>query len=143
MKRTIESLQGKTSTWTIDTRVETPYDARLPDMYVNEVSLRMEFYQRFGEARTVEEVSAIGAELVDRFGSLPDQALWLVATTRIKVAGAQKGYTLIKVEPHSLILERKTGQTSHTNRILMSRPKTPQEFEEKVGKALVEMASEE
>jgi transcription-repair coupling factor (superfamily II helicase) len=140
LKRTIESLQGKTSSWTIDTRIETPFDARLPDMYVNEVSLRMEFYQRFGEAKTLDEASGIAKELVDRFGPCPEPAQWLVATTRVKIAGAQKGFTLIKLETHSLILERKTGQKSHTNRILMSRPKSPEEFEKKVIEAIDTMA---
>jgi transcription-repair coupling factor (superfamily II helicase) len=142
LKRTIESLQGKTSTWTIDTRIETPYDARLPDMYVNEVSLRMEFYQRFGEARTPDEATAIAQELVDRFGALPEPAQWLVSTTKVKIAGAQKGYTLIKLESHSLVLERKAGQKSQSNRILMSRPKTPAEFEEKLLRAITEMSQE-
>ena len=143
LKRTIESLQGKTSTWTIDTRIDTPYDARLPDMYVNEISLRMEFYQRFGEARTVEEVTSIAQELADRFGVLPEPAQWLAATTRVKVFGAQKGFTLIKLESHSLVLERKTGQKSQSNRLLMSRPKSPEEFEKKLFEAISSMASQE
>lgn len=140
LKRTVESLQGKTPSWTIDTRIETPYDARLPDLYVNEVSLRMEFYQRFGEAKSLEEVSDIAKELADRFGPLPEPALWLVVTTRVKVAAAQKGFTLIKLETHSLVLERKSGQRSQTNRVLMSRPKTPEEFEKKVTEAISAMA---
>jgi transcription-repair coupling factor (superfamily II helicase) len=138
LKRTIESLQGKTPSWTIDTRIETPYDARLPDLYVNEVSLRMEFYQRFGEAKTIDEVSEIAKELADRFGALPEPALWLVACSRVKVAAAQKGYTLIKQETHSLVLERKSGQKSQTNRVLMSRPKSPEEFERKVLDAIAQ-----
>jgi transcription-repair coupling factor (superfamily II helicase) len=141
LKRTIESLQGKTPSWTIDTRIETPYDARLPDMYVNEVSLRMEFYQRFGEAKTLDEVTDIAKELADRFGAPPEPVLWLVATTRVKIAGAQKGFTLIKLETHSLILERKTGQKSQTNRLLMSRPKSPEEFEKKAIDAIDTMVA--
>jgi transcription-repair coupling factor (superfamily II helicase) len=140
LKRTIESLQGKGSTWTIDTRIETPFDARLPEAYVNEVSLRMEFYQRFGEARTPEEVGELAKELSDRFGALPEPACWLVSTTKVKIAGAMRGFTLIKLENHSLLLERKTGEKSQTNRILMARPKTPEEFEMKVVQALHEMA---
>jgi hypothetical protein len=65
-----------------------------------------------------------------------------VSTTKVKIAGAQKGYTLIKLESHSLVLERKTGQKSQSNRILMSRPKTPAEFEEKLLKAITEMSQE-
>lgn len=132
LKRTIDSLQGKAPSWTIDTRVDTPFDAKLPEYYVNEVSLRMEFYQRLGEARTVEEVAAIAEELHDRFGALPEPALWLLALSRVRAYGASHGFTTIKLDAYTLTLERKTGKESHTNKVLVGRIKTPEEFEEKV-----------
>ncbi|MCL4552936.1 MAG: transcription-repair coupling factor [Candidatus Marsarchaeota archaeon] len=136
LKRTIDSLQGKASSWTLDTRIETPFDARLPEQYVNEVSLRMEFYQRFGEAKSLQEVDEMANELRERFGQLPPQAQWLVATTKLKVFAAQKGFTLVKLESHTLTLERKTGTPSSSNKILMALPKTPEELEKKVFAAL-------
>ena len=59
LKRTVQTLQGKVPSIITDTKVEFPIDARLPEEYVNEVSLRMEFYQRFGEALSWEEVDAL------------------------------------------------------------------------------------
>jgi transcription-repair coupling factor (superfamily II helicase) len=100
----------------------------------------MEFYQRFGEAKSVQKVDEIAGELRERFGILPEQACWLVSSTKIKVFGAQKGFTLIKLESHSLTLERKTGTTSHTNKLLMAFPKTPEDFEKKVMVAIETMA---
>ena len=48
LKRTIRSLQGKVTPSLYETKIELPVDARLPEEYVNAVSLRMEVYHRFG-----------------------------------------------------------------------------------------------
>jgi len=136
LKRTIESLQGKTPSWTVDTKVDTPFDAKLPEYYVNDISLRIEFYQRLGEAKSVEEVDSIEKELKDRFGPLPEQGGWLIACTRIKIAAAACGLTLVRVENYSLTLEKKGGKTSRSNRILMNLPKNPEELEKKVTEAI-------
>ena len=136
LKRTVESLQGKASVWMVDTRIETPFDARLPEYYVNEVSLRMEFYQRLGEVKNLSEIDEIGKELVDRFGILPEPVEWLLSTTKVRFLAAQKGFTLIKVESASVVLERKTGEKSYSNRVLMGKAKTPEEFATKLGQLL-------
>ncbi len=141
LKRAIESLQGKAPSWTIDTRVDTPFDAKLPEYYVNEVSLRMEFYQRLGEARTQEEVAAISEELRDRFGALPEPALWLLSLSRVRTYAASHGFTTIKLDSYTLFLERKTGKESHTNKVLVGRIKTPEDFETKVRAAIDGMLS--
>ena len=48
--------------------MEFSFDARLPEDYIDEISLRMEIYHRLGEATSPEEVDAILSELKDRFG---------------------------------------------------------------------------
>ncbi len=57
LRRTIQALQGDISSVLVDTKIEMPIDARLPEDYVNETSLRMEIYQRLGEALSWEEVT--------------------------------------------------------------------------------------
>ncbi len=132
LKRTIESLQGKAPSYTLETKVEIPFDARLPDYYVNEVSLRMEIYQRLGDALSKEEVDQIFDEVKDRFGPLPEQAKWLYALSRIRVFAAQNGYTHVKVENASLAYERKTGTSSTTNRILLPKIRSPEDLEKRI-----------
>lgn len=136
LKRTIDSLQGKAPSWTLETRVEIPFDARLPDLYVNEVSLRMEIYQRLGDALSLDEVDAIWNEVEDRFGKAPEQAEWLYRLSRIRVYAAMRGYTHVKLESVSLAYERKKGQTVTTNRVMMPRIKNPAEMEKRILAAL-------
>lgn len=138
LKRTIDSMQGKAPSYTLETRVEIPFDARLPELYVNEVSLRMEIYQRLGDALTQEEVDAIWDEVKDRFGTPPEQAKWLYHSSRLRVLAAQRGYTHVKIDNVTLSYERKKGNASTTNRILLPKIKTPEELEKKVSLLLPE-----
>ena len=138
LKRTIDSLQGKAPSYTLETRVEIPFDARLPEFYVNEVSLRMEIYQRLGDALSTDEVDTIWDEVKDRFGSPPEQAQWLYHLSRIRAHAARLGYTLVKVENVSLSYERKKGNAHITNRVLLPKIKSPQDLEKKITKLLPE-----
>lgn len=133
LKRTIQALQGKIPSVITDTKIEFPVDARLPEEYVNDTSLRMEIYQRLGEALTQEDVDAIWAEMQDRFGKPPEPATWLYYISRIRVAASLQGWTLVKLEKLSLTMEKKDG---NVKKVLMPKWKTPQELEEKVVKAL-------
>lgn len=132
LKRTIHALQGKVPSVLTDTKVEFPIDARLPEEYINEVSLRMELYQRFGEAITWEEVDILWEEIQDRFGPPPEPAQWLYHLTRIRVQASRLGYTLIKQEKLSLTLEKSKGIEMSLRKIIMPKYKTPEELEKKV-----------
>lgn len=132
LKRTIQTLQGKIPSIIIDAKIEFPIDARLPESYVNEVSLRMEIYQRLGEALSLEEVDQIWDEVQDRFGPPPESAQWLYHYTRLRVFSSQHGYTLLKQEKLSLTIERRKGKDSTVRKILAPKYKTPQEMETKI-----------
>jgi transcription-repair coupling factor (superfamily II helicase) len=132
LKRTIKSLEGKAPSILSETKIDFPFDARLPENYINEVSLRMEIYQRLGEAIAWEEVDEIATELRDRFGPLPPPALWLIHITRIRVFASLSGYTLLKMEKVSLATERKEGNNTITNKSLFNKVQSPQELEDKV-----------
>ncbi len=132
LKRTIQTLQGKAPKHLTDTRMEIPIDARLPEEYVNEVSLRMEIYQRLGECLSFEDVDIIWEELQDRFGPPPVPAQWLYRFTRVRVFSALNGITLLKTEKRVLIIEKMTGKGTETRKMLWSLPPDPDQFETKL-----------
>ncbi len=132
LKRTIKTLEGKMPSIIADTKIEFPIDSRLPESYVNEVSLRMEIYQRLGEAFSLEEVDAIWAELADRFGVPPEPARWLYHLTRIRVFASLSGYTLLKFDKLSLHSEQKKGSQTICRQQLVGKIQNPEKFEEKV-----------
>jgi transcription-repair coupling factor (superfamily II helicase) len=132
LKKTILSLQGKLPEMT-EVKLDLPIDARIPDDYVDVVHLRMEIYQRFGEAISWEEIDAIKAEIVDRYGPLPEPALWLYHLTRLRIYASLQQFNLIKFDKMSLTTEQQKGKTDLVHRkVLFTMPKTPQELETKI-----------
>ncbi|HSW72263.1 MAG TPA: helicase-related protein, partial [Chlamydiales bacterium] len=109
LKRTIDALKKKIPASFIETKVEFPYDARLPESYVPESSLRMEIYHRLGESTTFKEIDEILAELKDRFGKPPEEVIWLYHFSRIRCFGSASQFTLLKIERNNLIAEQKMG----------------------------------
>lgn len=132
LKRAVKALQGEMIASVYDTKVEFPFDARLPELYLHEVSLRMEFYQRLGEALSPQEVEEIWEELKDRFGPPPEQVDWLCRLTRLRIFGALHHFTLIKVEKAGLTAERKHGKQTTVKKLLLPKYTSPQDLEEKV-----------
>lgn len=136
LKRTIRAMQGKIPSVVADTKVEFPFDARLPEDYINETSLRMEIYQRLGEAIDAEEIDLIWTEIQDRFGPPPEAAVWLYHLSRLRAWASRRGFTLLKQEKLTMTVEKQKGKETITRRLVMVKPKNPQEMENKVIAAL-------
>lgn len=132
LKRTVQAMQGKTPVMLTDPKLEFMVDARLPEEYVNATSLRMEFYQRFGEAISWEEVDAIWEEIKDRFGPPPEPAQWLYYFSRVRVYAARHGYTHLKFDKVSLTAEKREKQKTVTRSFLTGPLKKPQDLESKI-----------
>lgn len=139
LQRTIRTLLGKIPSIVHDVKLEFPtIQAYLSEEYVEAVSLRMEIYQRLGEALTLEDVEQIWIELKDRFGLPPNPALWLYHLTRVRVYAALNGFVNLKQGKFSLSLERHKGKNVQTKTALIHKYKSPQDFEDKVMKAMKE-----
>lgn len=132
LKRAVKAFQGKIPAEISDTKIEFFIDARLPEDYVNEISLRMEIYQRLGDSLSWEEVDLIWEELKDRFGDPPEPAQWLYHLSRIRVFVSLRGFVLLKWDRESLIAERKQGNETQTKKITIGKFKNPEEMEAKI-----------
>jgi transcription-repair coupling factor (superfamily II helicase) len=56
----------------------------IPEDYVPDLQLRMSLYRRLADLDDAQEIDAFGAELVDRFGPIPDEVEWLLKIVYIK-----------------------------------------------------------
>ncbi len=131
LKRTIKTLQGKLPVFTTEVKIDTPFDARIPSEYIDEPSLRMEFYQRFGDALSLEDVDAIFLEMEDRYGKAPLPAEWLYRLTRLKVFAQTNGIHEIKAEKYTFRIERSLKNKKIEKSHLLPLIKSPHEVETK------------
>ncbi|MGI5951115.1 MAG: transcription-repair coupling factor, partial [Brooklawnia sp.] len=67
-------------------RIELPVEAHLPPDYVETERLRLEMYRRLAEVRTDEDIEAMRAELVDRYGTPPPQTEALLQVAGFRLA---------------------------------------------------------
>jgi transcription-repair coupling factor (superfamily II helicase) len=71
--------------------IELPVEAHLPVEYVPSERLRLEVYKRLASVRALEEVAELRAELVDRYGPLPEVAETLLEVAQLRVAVREAG----------------------------------------------------
>lgn len=130
LKRAIDALKKQVPISFNETKMEFHFDARLPETYINEVSLRMELYHRLGEATTPSDVDALLAEMTDRFGPPPPPVITLYHLTRIRTFAAANHFSLLKFNNVSLLAEQQLGKTTKQQTILLPKKvQTPKELE--------------
>ena len=56
----------------------------IPESYVPDLQLRLGLYRRLSDIREPEEIDAFGAEMIDRFGPLPEEVEYLLKIVYIK-----------------------------------------------------------
>lgn len=56
----------------------------IPETYVPDLQVRLNLYRRLSSLREAEEIDAFGAEMIDRFGPLPEEVEYLLRIVFIK-----------------------------------------------------------
>ena len=76
----------------------------IPESYVPDLQLRLALYRRLGDLETTEEIDAFGAELIDRFGPLPDEVQHLLKIVYIKVLCRQANVEKLDAGPKGVVI---------------------------------------
>ncbi len=116
----VQELQGKQAEMgTPSVTIDLPLDAYLPDEYIGDRTLKVNFYQRLANLSRVEQVEAMVAEMNDRFGTPPAPAQNLLTMVRLKVEAANLGFESIALKDNEFVLTVK--RTIVPNRIVLYR----------------------
>jgi transcription-repair coupling factor (superfamily II helicase) len=76
----------------------------IPDTYVSDLSLRLGLYRRLADIGTREEIDGFAAELIDRFGPLPDEVNNLLEVVAIKRFCREAGMEKIDAGPKGAVV---------------------------------------
>ena len=76
----------------------------IPERYVKDLNLRMSLYRRIAELNDKQDVDAFGAELIDRFGTLPEEVEHLLKIIEIKQYCRRAGIEKIETGPKGAIV---------------------------------------
>ena len=76
----------------------------IPEDYVPDLDLRMGLYRRLNDLDVASEIEAFAAELIDRFGALPEATENLIRVIEIKLASKQACIAKMDVGPKGVLV---------------------------------------
>ena len=86
-----------------DTQIDTDFELLFPDDYINSITERLNLYTELNSIKTEEELQAYEKRLIDRFGELPDPAVDLLNSVRIKWIATAIGLEKIVMKKKKLV----------------------------------------
>jgi len=84
LEKAVAELKGVEMKEEWEPSISLKVTARIPEEYIEDMTVRMSVYRRIANAHSPEELSDIGAEMTDRFGAVPDEVRRLLEIMRLK-----------------------------------------------------------
>jgi transcription-repair coupling factor (superfamily II helicase) len=83
---------------TREVNIDTDLELMLPDDYVSSTEERLLLYQELADIQSAKELEQFENELIDRFGTLPDEAINLLKSVELKWLAAEIGFDKLVVK---------------------------------------------
>ena len=93
---------GSEDTWSPQISIGTA--VLIPEHYVADLQVRLGLYRRLADVETLDDVEAFGAELIDRFGPLPEEVEHLLQIVAIKTRCRDAGIASVDAGPKGVVL---------------------------------------
>jgi transcription-repair coupling factor (superfamily II helicase) len=90
---------------TSGTEIDLQISALIPQTYLDDVNLRLQFYKRIATAKDEAELDEIHVAMIDRFGLLPDALKNLFKLTALKQRAEKLGIIKVEANPKGGKLE--------------------------------------
>ncbi|MDR0731102.1 MAG: transcription-repair coupling factor [Treponema sp.] len=103
-----ENYEGET-----ETLLELEYSGFIPDSYIDSAQEKMEFYKKIASVREKDDLERVYAQMLDRFGPLPDEAASLLALAEIRIICRQIAVSSLREKGGRVRVE--FGRVSHVN----------------------------
>jgi transcription-repair coupling factor (superfamily II helicase) len=88
--------------WSPQITIGTP--VLIPEDFVADLSVRLALYRRLAEIEDEREIESFAAELVDRFGKLPDEVEYLLQIVAIKALCRRANVEKLEAGPKGVVL---------------------------------------
>ncbi|MCX7913532.1 MAG: transcription-repair coupling factor [Thermodesulfovibrionales bacterium] len=85
LEKTIAELKGQPVIKEVDPQIRFKLSAYIPEKYISDISLRLNIYRRLSMSKSIDDLEDLKEELIDRFGSLPPEVLFLFHIMRLKI----------------------------------------------------------
>ena len=90
----------------------------IPDAYVTDLTVRLSLYRRIAALESTEELEQLNAELIDRFGPVPEEVRNLMDTISIKILCRMAHVARIDAGPKGLSLSFRNNSFPNPERLI-------------------------
>jgi transcription-repair coupling factor (superfamily II helicase) len=87
----VEAFKGGKPEEAVPVTIDLPIDAFIPPAYIAHERLRLEAYRKVAAIDGQEAIRAVGEELVDRYGEMPDEVRNLFSITELRLDLEERG----------------------------------------------------
>ena len=99
IEQAVHEVRGIKDTPELDTRIELSLDAFLPETLVQDERLRVEVYKRIAMIEDEDTKLDVEAELIDRFGDIPEPVEVLILVARLRAVTRRLGINHLFLRP--------------------------------------------
>jgi transcription-repair coupling factor (superfamily II helicase) len=82
----------------------------IPEAYVPDLQLRMSLYRRLADLDDAAEIDRFGAELIDRFGPLPDEVDHLLKLVFVKALCRRANVEKVDAGPKGAVIQLRNNE---------------------------------
>ncbi len=84
-------------------KFESDLELLIPDTYIQQSAERLMLYKRLDSCKNEVELQEFEAEMADRFGALPEEAVGLVQSLKTRWMAQQLGFEKLAIKNHKMI----------------------------------------
>jgi len=99
----IDDVDTAPKTWSPQINIGT--SVLIPESYIKDLSVRMSLYRRLADLENAQDIEGFAAELIDRFGAIPDEVENLMDIVKIKQLCKIAGVSKVDAGPKGAVLE--------------------------------------
>ena len=82
----------------------------IPEYYVPDLQVRMQLYRQLGELKEIGDIDSAGAELIDRFGPLPDEVETLLKVILVKALCRTANVEKVEAGPKGAVVTLRNNE---------------------------------
>jgi transcription-repair coupling factor (superfamily II helicase) len=112
LEEAVQKLKGEEIEETVETRINLPIEAYLPDEYVPDSRQKVALYKKIAALETVVDRKELEEEMVDRYGKIPEPVEMLLEIADLKQLSQQLGVDGIAAGEESIKVTFDEAKTS-------------------------------
>jgi transcription-repair coupling factor (superfamily II helicase) len=105
MESSISEIKGQPAGEPLEPEINLPLSTFLPESYIPDIDQRLSIYRRLARMTQVKEISALKAEIADRFGTMPEEAGNLLLKIMLKILAGRAGCRRLDLTPSHLVVQ--------------------------------------